>query len=106
MRYLDSPFDLRYPDLRAERRALLDADGRIYRDPLIEPVPLYESSGQTFATLAQTLLGGTWSANVLTDLADFAVSYVICSAGFNTKCLGFRFHKGESSSSYRSRDVS
>jgi hypothetical protein len=30
-RYLDSPFDLRYPDLVAERRALLDVDGRLYR---------------------------------------------------------------------------
>ena len=27
LRYLDSPFDLRYPDLIAERRQLLDKDG-------------------------------------------------------------------------------
>src|SRR5207245_652319 len=38
-RYLDSPYDIRYPDLIAERRRLLDADGRLYRHPLIEPVP-------------------------------------------------------------------
>jgi hypothetical protein len=39
LRYLDSPFDLRYQDLVGERRQLLDPDGRIYRHPLIEPVP-------------------------------------------------------------------
>jgi hypothetical protein len=31
-----SPFDLRYPDLVAERRALLNVDGRIFRHPLPE----------------------------------------------------------------------
>ena len=31
LRYLDSPFDIRYADLSAERRQLLDQDGRIYR---------------------------------------------------------------------------
>jgi len=31
LRYLDSPFDLRYDSLVAERRDLLDADGRLYR---------------------------------------------------------------------------
>ena len=56
-RYLDSPFDLRYPDLVAERRALLDADGRLYRRPLIEPVPAYQLCGQTFSQAAQALLG-------------------------------------------------
>ena len=38
---------------------LLDADGRIYREPLIETVPLYESSQQTFATIVQNFLGST-----------------------------------------------
>ncbi len=41
-RYLDSPFDLRYPDLVKERDQLLDVDGRIHREPLIEPVPLQD----------------------------------------------------------------
>jgi hypothetical protein len=31
-----SPFDLRYPDLVAERRALLNVDGRIFGHPLPE----------------------------------------------------------------------
>ena len=58
LRYLDSPFDLRYPDLVAERRALLNVDGRIFRQPLIEPVPAYQSSNQTFQAIAQARLGG------------------------------------------------
>lgn len=71
LRYLDSPFDLRYPDLIAERRQLLDVDGRLYRRPLIEPVPAYQTSGETFAQAVQALLGPVWSANALSDLTDF-----------------------------------
>lgn len=70
-RYLDSPFDLRYPDLVAERRALLDADGRLYRRPLIEPVPAYQLSGQTFSQAAQALLGPIWPQPIVADLAAF-----------------------------------
>jgi DEAD/DEAH box helicase domain-containing protein len=44
-RYLDSPFRLRYEALLEERRALLFQDGQLYREPLIEPIPPYESSG-------------------------------------------------------------
>jgi ATP-dependent helicase YprA (DUF1998 family) len=60
-RYLDSPFDLRYPDLLSERRQLLDMDGRLYRHPLIEPVPAYRSSGQTFSQVAHSALAGHWT---------------------------------------------
>jgi DEAD/DEAH box helicase domain-containing protein len=70
-RYLDSPFDLRYPDLVAERRALLDADGRLYRRPLIEPVPAYQLSGQTFSQAAQALLGLLWPQLIVADLSAF-----------------------------------
>ena len=70
-RYLDSPFDLRYPDLVKERDQLLDVDGRIHREPLIEPVPLYEDCGQTFADMTRSLLGGSWGAQEINDLADF-----------------------------------
>ena len=44
LRYLDSPFDIRYQPLVDERRAMLDRDGRLYRDPLLEPSPPYVSS--------------------------------------------------------------
>ncbi len=70
-RYLDSPFDLRYPDLVAERRSLLDADGRLYRRPLIEPVPAYQLCGQTFSQAAQALLGPTWPQPIVGDLSAF-----------------------------------
>ncbi len=71
LRYLDSPFDLRYPDLIAERRALLNVDGRLFRQPLIEPIPAYQSSNQTFQGIAQAQLGNSWSPAEVTDLADF-----------------------------------
>lgn len=71
LRYLDSPFDIRYDDLIAERRQLLDQDGRIFRHPLIEPNPAYRSSGQTFAQVAQTLLGATWQPSDVADVANF-----------------------------------
>lgn len=71
LRYLDSPFDLRYPELVGERRTLLNVDGRIFRHPLIEPVPAYQSSGQTFAEIAHALLGSSWSGADVADLADF-----------------------------------
>ena len=70
-RYLDSPFDLRYPDLVTERRALLDADGRLYRRPLIEPVPAYESSGQTFSQAVEALLSASWQQPLIADLCAF-----------------------------------
>ena len=47
LRYLDSPFRLRYGALMDERRSLLDRDRQLYRQPLFEPIPPYESSGLT-----------------------------------------------------------
>src|SRR5262245_61497132 len=71
LRYLDSPFDLRYEDLMRERRDLLDHDGRIYRDALIEPVPAYRTSGESFGQAAQALLSGIWQANEIADVSAF-----------------------------------
>lgn len=70
-RYLDSPFDLRYDDLLRERRNLLDQDGRIYRFPLIEPVPAYRSSGQSFRQALQGLLSHTWQRAEIDDASSF-----------------------------------
>ena len=69
LRYLDSPFDLRYEDLTTERRNLLDQDGRIYRHPLIEPIPAYRTSGESFGQAAQALLSGNWQASEIADVA-------------------------------------
>ena len=71
LRYLDSPFDIRYGDLAAERRQLLDQDGRIFRYPLIEPVPVYRSSNESFTQAAQALLGGSWQQAEIAEVADF-----------------------------------
>ena len=71
LRYLDSPFDLRYPELVAERRALLSVDGRLFRQPLIEPIPAYRSSNSTFQQIAHARLGNSWSHTDIADLADF-----------------------------------
>ena len=70
-RYLDSPFDLRYADLIQERRQLLDRDGRLYRNPLIEPVPAYQSSNDTFRQTVDRLLTATHSQAERDDLAAF-----------------------------------
>lgn len=71
LRYLDSPFALRYQDLLSERRQLLDVDGHIYRLPLIEPLPTYQTCGTSFAAVAQNLLAGSWSQNEIDDLVNF-----------------------------------
>jgi DEAD/DEAH box helicase domain-containing protein len=63
--YYESPFALRHEQLAAERRLLLESEGRIYREPYIEPVPPYRSSGET---LAQAMA----APGTLTDLASFA----------------------------------
>lgn len=70
-RYLDSPFDLRYDDLLRERRNLLDQDGRLYRLPLIEPVPAYRSSGQSIRQALQGLLGHRWQHSEINDASSF-----------------------------------
>lgn len=71
LRYLDSPFDLRYQPLVDERRAMLDRDGRLYRAPLLEPAPPYVSSDQAFGAAAASLLGGAWTASEISELATF-----------------------------------
>jgi Lhr-like helicase len=69
---LDSPFDLRYPDLVSERRSLLDRDGRLYREPLIEAVPAYEKCSDYFPQVAQSILATHWTPALIDELAKFA----------------------------------
>jgi len=64
LRYLDSPFRVRYPALLDERRDLLNRDRQLYRNPLIEPVTPYGSSGLTVRQACSRL--GT-----STEIADF-----------------------------------
>jgi ATP-dependent helicase YprA (DUF1998 family) len=67
LRYLDSPFRLRYEALREERRSLLNRDRQLYREPLIEPVAPYQSSGLTIAGACDRL-------GISQDVADFIAS--------------------------------
>ncbi len=70
LRYLDSPFDLRYADLVRERRALLDRDGYLWREPLIEPVPAYPRCEAAFRGVAHELLDDSWGEPLVEQLAD------------------------------------
>ena len=63
-RYLDSPFRLRYDALREERRNLLFQDGQLFREPLIEPISPYESSGLTVGQACNQL-------GIPDEVADF-----------------------------------
>jgi len=71
LRYLDSPLAVRYDSLRDERRALLDQDRRMWRDPLIEPTPVYPTSGEDFPEVAHALLDGSWGNTLTSEIADF-----------------------------------
>ena len=71
IRYLDSPLAIRYDALRDERRALLDVDRRMWREPLIEPTPVYEQTPGDFATVLRGLLDSPWGGGMAGDAADF-----------------------------------
>lgn len=55
LRYLESPFRVRYEALMSERRGMLDQDGQLWREPLIEPIAPYLPSGFTIAQACQHL---------------------------------------------------
>ena len=71
LRYVNSPFALRYDDLSRDRERMLDRDGFIWREPLIEPVPAYRKCGQSFREMAHSLLDNSWGASASDSLADF-----------------------------------
>ncbi|HAM32565.1 MAG TPA: helicase [Deltaproteobacteria bacterium] len=71
LRYLDSPLDIRYPDLLRERRELLDRDRRLWREPLIEPVPAYSLCGADFTAIAHDMLDASWGGTIAGEVADF-----------------------------------
>ena len=74
LRYFDSPFDLRFEELVLARRRLLDRDGVLYREPLIEPQPAYVASGHTISTASTHTLAGhpSWNPAAISDLGAFA----------------------------------
>ncbi len=74
LRYFDSPFDLRFEEVVRARRNLLDRDGVLYRQPLVEPQPPYAGSGHDVRSAVSSVLAGSrdWNANAIGDLAKLA----------------------------------
>ena len=74
LRYFDSPYDLRFEELVQARRRLLDRDGVLYREPLIEAQPGYVLSGHDIRAAVSSVLGGVagWPAQTISDLASLA----------------------------------
>lgn len=71
-RYLDSPLAIRYDSLREERRALLfDQDRRLWREPLIDPVPTYPLCGDGFTHVMHELLDASWGQDLASEVAEF-----------------------------------
>jgi DEAD/DEAH box helicase domain-containing protein len=83
LRYFDSPFDLRFEELVQARRRLLDRDGVLYREPLIEPQPGYVLSGHDIQAACRAALGGTsgWSDAAIADVADLAEEGLFLARG-------------------------
>jgi DEAD/DEAH box helicase domain-containing protein len=74
LRYLDSPFALRYGDLTLERRALLNQDGRLFRQPLVEPIPAYVKTGVEVEATLSNLWNGTPDETYVPEVASFILS--------------------------------
>ena len=74
LRYFDSPFDLRFEEVVQARRQLLNRDGVLFREPLVEPQPPYTGSGHDIRSGAAHVLTGHphWTAATINDLAVFA----------------------------------
>ena len=66
IRYLNSPFRVRYQQLMQEREALLDRDNQLYRYPIFEPFAPYQSSGYTVAQACTQLGINSDAANFIT----------------------------------------
>jgi DEAD/DEAH box helicase domain-containing protein len=74
LRYFDSPFDLRFEEVVQARRQMLNRDGVLFREPLIEPQPPYTGSGHDIRSATAAVLAGhpQWPAATINDLAVFA----------------------------------
>ena len=72
LRYFDSPFDLRFEEMVQARRRLLDRDGVLYREPLVEPQPPYLGSGHDIAGAVADVLASSsgWSPALVGELAQ------------------------------------
>ncbi|KQS20849.1 DEAD/DEAH box helicase [Frigoribacterium sp. Leaf186] len=64
-KYYNTPFGLSDPSLQAERQMLLDRDGGVFREPLLELRPEYNGTGRSLA-------GSVLAAGAAPELAEFA----------------------------------
>ena len=69
--YVKTAFGTQFPGLEAERERLLEEPGAICQEPLIEPIPRYQTSGKSVLNLASEDLPGLDScqANDFKELA-------------------------------------
>lgn len=54
IRYVETAFDTKFDSVNVERRILLNTDRVLYREPWIEPLPDYKSSGITISQLTKS----------------------------------------------------
>lgn len=55
IRYFESQFNIRHPQILQERRELLRTESKIFREPHLEFLPHYVSSGMNIQNAARTL---------------------------------------------------
>ena len=67
LRYYDTAFWVRTPSIRAERRQLLEAEGAIFQEPLLEPTLPYQQ-GRTIADVCEQVGYGGRTAAALEQL--------------------------------------
>ena len=89
LRYFETAFWLRDPKLRAERRQLVERDGVVFTDPLLEPVLPYE----TGATIGDTCDKIGLEAEEADSLARMLLSW---PPKVNDRHFALRPHQAES----------
>lgn len=67
--YYNTPFGLSDPSLQAERQALLDRDGGVFREPLLELRPEYEGTGRSLSDSVEAV----GAAPELTEFASLGL---------------------------------
>lgn len=65
IRYIETAFRTRFDKLEEERRQLLDTDKVLYREPWMEPLPDYLSSGKKIDDLTPKDVGGSMTSSQL-----------------------------------------
>lgn len=75
LRYYDTAYWLRSSELRAERRALLEAEGTVFTEPLIEPVLPYESGTSIAEVCEEVGLTGELAADLARVVFDSDASF-------------------------------